>query len=683
MRQVQLYIDGEQVELFKDESISLTQTIQNVKDIGKVFANFTQSFNLPATKANNKIFSHYYNYDIDNGFDARKKVAARIELNYLPFQTGKIKLDGVQLKDNKAYSYKVTFYGEVVDLKDILGDDKLNSLNWLSGFSVTYSGTQISTHLQSGPFNLTNSIDSVSYTGAWCIPLISNTTRIYYQSGVTPPDYFNADGTINPAGANLLPSANDNGVYYEELSYAIRVWLIVKAIEETYPDITFSSDSFIKQTSNPQFYNLYMWMLREKGYPFKDIGLLEVLYDGNTVDVSSMTNVILRADYLYIYGLIGGQVVNYDLTIRSSGSYDYTVTVKKDGVVYVQKGGVAGADVVISGVLTNSSTGYQIYIQSTPDGSVSYTAQWELEQTTLGESHDYGIGSGVVISTTLSFNAQDHIPTMRVIDFLTGLFKMFNLTAYKNAAGEIVVKPLDDYYTSTEHDITSYVDVNESQVDVALPFKDISFEYKGRGSRYAKLYEQTEGIGWGTVEYKVDNEIFGDTYKVEVPFEHMQFDKTPSVTVQTGSSVDDSNQSYYGAPVLFYPYRVLGGDGISFLTGPATSTNIFSYTIPLNSVDINSATNDDSIHFGEEVNEYNPTQTFAGSLFANYYQSYIEDTFNPKRRLTKIKAKLPVKFLMTYSLADIIVIANRKYRINSITTNLNTGESDLELLNII
>ena len=61
MRQVQLYIDGEQVELFKDESISLTQTIQNVKDIGKVFANFTQSFNLPATKANNKIFKHYYN----------------------------------------------------------------------------------------------------------------------------------------------------------------------------------------------------------------------------------------------------------------------------------------------------------------------------------------------------------------------------------------------------------------------------------------------------------------------------------------------------------------------------------------------------------------------------------------------------------------------------------------------
>ena len=33
MRKVQLFISGEQVELFDDESISLTQTIQNVKDI--------------------------------------------------------------------------------------------------------------------------------------------------------------------------------------------------------------------------------------------------------------------------------------------------------------------------------------------------------------------------------------------------------------------------------------------------------------------------------------------------------------------------------------------------------------------------------------------------------------------------------------------------------------------------
>ena len=45
------------VELFKDESIVLTQAIQDVKDIEKIFADFTKTFNVPASRTNNKIFN--------------------------------------------------------------------------------------------------------------------------------------------------------------------------------------------------------------------------------------------------------------------------------------------------------------------------------------------------------------------------------------------------------------------------------------------------------------------------------------------------------------------------------------------------------------------------------------------------------------------------------------------------
>ena len=34
---LQLYIEGQEVELFKDESITLSQSIQDVKDISKIF----------------------------------------------------------------------------------------------------------------------------------------------------------------------------------------------------------------------------------------------------------------------------------------------------------------------------------------------------------------------------------------------------------------------------------------------------------------------------------------------------------------------------------------------------------------------------------------------------------------------------------------------------------------------
>ena len=50
MLNLQLYIEGTEVELFKDESVSLTQTLQNVKDISKIFTDFTKTFNVPASK---------------------------------------------------------------------------------------------------------------------------------------------------------------------------------------------------------------------------------------------------------------------------------------------------------------------------------------------------------------------------------------------------------------------------------------------------------------------------------------------------------------------------------------------------------------------------------------------------------------------------------------------------------
>ena len=108
---LELYIDNIRVDLFKDEAITLTDTQQNVRDIGLVFAPFSQQFNLPASSTNNKIFKHYYNYDITNGFDARIRVSAILKLNGVDFKIGKVKLNSVSLKNNKAYSYKVVFFG--------------------------------------------------------------------------------------------------------------------------------------------------------------------------------------------------------------------------------------------------------------------------------------------------------------------------------------------------------------------------------------------------------------------------------------------------------------------------------------------------------------------------------------------------------------------------------------------
>ena len=142
----------ELADTFKDETISLTQSIKNIKDIAKVQTDFTKSFTLPASKVNNKIFKHYYRGDLFEGFDARFLMPAKIKLNGNDFKDGKIRLLGVKMKDNKPSSYKVNFTGSTVSLKTTFGDDELSDLPYLDVFNHTYSVTIVLRHtqLQSG-----------------------------------------------------------------------------------------------------------------------------------------------------------------------------------------------------------------------------------------------------------------------------------------------------------------------------------------------------------------------------------------------------------------------------------------------------------------------------------------------------------------------------------------------------
>ena len=105
--------------------------------------------------------------------------------------------------------------------------------------------------------------------------------------------------------------------------------------------------------------------------------------------------------------------------------------------------------------------------------------------------------------------------------------------------------------------------------------------------------------------------------------------------------------------------------------------------MPSNSVAFASGTSTANINFKLEPNEYTGDETFTGTLFQNYYSTYIGQVFDSKNRISKIKAKLPLSILLNYSLADKFRILGTEYRINSITTNLTTGEADIELLNVL
>ena len=170
MQELQLFIGKERVDLFKDESVSFTQSIQDIRDIDKIFADFTKTFNVPASKKNNQIFKHYYNFDIDNGFDARFRVDATLEINTLPFKKGNVRLEGVKLQNERAHTYRITFFGNTVVLKDIVGSDKISDLD-LDAYKEPYNPDRVEDLLFADPT-----------TEDVICPLITHTQRLFFDS---------------------------------------------------------------------------------------------------------------------------------------------------------------------------------------------------------------------------------------------------------------------------------------------------------------------------------------------------------------------------------------------------------------------------------------------------------------------------------------------------------------------
>ena len=693
MQIAQLYIEGQRVDMFDDVSVSITDTIKNVRDVSKVFTEYSQTFSLPASKTNNKIFKHFYNNDIQDGFDARIRVPANIELNSIPFKRGYIKLEGVDLKNNTANTYRITFFGNTISLKNLLGDDLLSSLSWLDNFSKKPNGdnlkileSDIKEYLTT---SITKSVDSVDYVAPIQVPLITHTQRLFYNS------HSSANEDENIAYTN----GNVHGVKYNELKYALKLSIIIKAIEEKY-GLNFSDDFF--KGGDSSFDNLYMWLHRSKGkvtsgeqletsiYTVNDFSDY-ILYNGSFMENSVLT---LYDGYYY-----NNQVLKLSL-ITANTTVDYSVIVFRDGVPVYSASGLNGSTTNVSIPVSNNSS-YTIQVSSAEtitfqraDWSYTY---YDDEEDFIWETYT---SSSFSITTSIDFNIAQQIPKMKVLDFLTSLFKMFNLVAYVEGS-EMVIKTLDDYYDNpsaySPYDITKYVDVNSSQINSVLPFREVVYSYKGLGTFLAKQHEQLFNEDWGTEEYKgSDGLILSEgLFKSEIPFEHMKFERlidlnTSELTdVQWGFCVDDNKDSYIGNPLIFYMTRKVlpQGKPISFVDEVNDSNeaidhvSITSYYVPSNS-DFEATQVEDrqSINFSAEKDEWDLV-TKRESLFNRYHKNYISNVFNESNRLKKISAYLPLRILYKYTLADRFVYSGKSYKINSIETDFYTGKSDIELIN--
>ena len=698
------------VDLLNDENISLTQVIQDIRDIDKVFTDYSRTFNLPASEINNKLFKHWYNPDIQ-GFDANIQSEAKIELNYQAFREGKVKLQEVTMKDNRPHTYKITFFGKTVSLNNTLGEDKLNDLVWLDNFAFTNSAANVKTGLETG-FNVT--VDSVTYNNAIIHPLISIEQRYIFNSTGNDTD----GGNVSTSGSNNT----QRGVMPEDLKPAIKASLVIKAIEEQY-NINFKSSEFFDST---EFSNLYLWLHRNKG-------AIEATSSKVINETFNCTNVVPAS---------GSTACNFFSTTTEAqfvdGKYKIEKTSTLSGfatqVIITPAGGFTTQNYTIQvinelnneilGQLSGTGTltlavgfdylGNEMVIGEKKEivvkiiSAAAFTFASQIDVQVNGDSVDErrarynqaATSTSTIASTLLPAN---EIPDIKIIDFLKGLFKMFNLTAFLNSSDEIVVKNLDDFYSdsTTTHDLSKYIIKDQHTVSEALPFSSINFKYPEPTTKLAQAFNNINNREYGFLQYIADASK-SNSYEIETPFSHLLYERLTDLNdssytdIHYGLCVDESDNTVLPKPLLFYGiYNTSISQDINFvqstrpegggLAPAGTQSAISNYWMPHNANELGSASTAPAfnLNFGSEINSYTLTD-YGGqnnSLFLKFHKNFILRTFNTKTRIFKFKAVLPLKFLLTYSLADKIFISGRAFTINKITTDLQTGKSTLELLN--
>jgi hypothetical protein len=702
---IQLYIESERVELFKDESVTITDSIQNVKDIEKVFTAFSQSFSVPASKTNNKVFKHYYNFDIDSGFDGRKKVSATIELNNIPFKTGKIKLEGVDMKNNKPHTYRITFFGDIVELKDKLGEKKLSELDFSAYQPLNYDPATVEAKLTT----------EESSTNHIIAPLITHSQRLFYDSDTASDVADSGDLHYHSGGGQHV-----HGVKWNELKYAIRVNKIIEQIETDF-GLSFSSD-FFKNTSIEEFDHLFLWLHRKSG-AVEDLSgstsTFETTIDGWTpVTVSKsgepysfvLTETTLTTN-IPTFGLTSGSspsaptargLTDFEVQLTTSDTDEYDIALLRDGTTVFNKTGHTSDITIEAGVdFIYAAGSYELVITST--SQISFTNIIWFADYKVPKSADITVDSSngatgaYNTNSSFTFNINKQIPDIKILDFLTGIFKMFNLTAFV-VDGVIQVKPLNDFYTGTDtYDITEFVDVNSSKVDVALPFKEVRFKFKDTKTFLANKFSELNNRNWGEIFYNEGQDLAEKEYKIEVPFGHFLYERLvdqntgTTKNIQWGYSVDSNQSPYLGSPLLFYPiaFNSSSIDPISFIDAVDLNNVAISHkalsdvlvNMPFNTVTTLGSFNAFQLNFNTEKSEWSGDTDHYQSLFVKYYKDYIQSVFNTKQRLTKLKAYLPMRILLNYGLGDRFIVAGNQYKINSISTNLLTGQSDIELIN--
>lgn len=660
-----IYIGTERLELFEDESIVIKSSVAKIEDITKIFTDTSNDFTVPASDKNNAIFEHWYESNLINGFDARKKVPAVIELSGINFKVGKIRLNKVNFKHNQPESYSLDFFGNLVDLKDKLQDDKLTDLD-LSALDFVYNSTNAKTKLQT--------VGDVSFSLLSKRRLLYDSVNTIETNDKQTNIYYNND-------------SNTSGLKTSDLTASVKQLKIIEAIESKY-NFNFSRDFF----GSYDFTNQFLALSGTNTTVPSQIPIANV--NSSPVDPTVNGNTMLADGYgttldretKSIQLSIGTQLNSLDV--------EYNIYIESDGKIVCKKENLKGINTIevannnVQGGLKN----VKFFVESSQ--SIEYFSYMVRFRSNTPKIYRYD--SGFVTTNTL-FKVSKRLPDLKVIDYLKGIFKMSKLVAVPQKDGSIYINTLVNYYRNGEiYDLSDYIDYKNHTVSAGKILNEIKYNFEDGQTILNQQFKKRYNVGYGDLELSIYDEngklIDGTKLDFKLPFEQIVYEKVIDI-----SDTENTSQIQYGLlqnenldfvtikPHIHYienkttPLVVVDPLIIKYIPDDQTAIYIDSWNIPVHVLDTINQTY--STTFGTEFNEFDNV-IINNTIYSNYHKKYIELIFNVQKREYNFKAiNVPTEIVLKLNLNDVIEIRGKFYRIDSFETNTNDNNVTFKLIN--
>ena len=485
---------------------------------------------------------------------------------------------------------------------------------------------------------------------------------------------------VGGGGSNDI---NDNAgqILYNELFPAVKIKKIFDVIATKY-GVTFNGNFL----SNDRFDKCFLWCKNQKDVTF--------ITEAEAIDFSTVTYVA-GSTPTYSSASASGNSIHYEHTplaamVNSEFKIDVSVTPSDLNIPYyidVYRGGTFSHTVTNTGIATNTvindfnSVGlnetitleYRADLQMNVNTFIK--AYWEV--TIFGTSAPVDMIHITCPQQTLTANAPlaSWCPEMKVADFFSGVLQVFNLTCYGTDANVFQIEPLEDWYNLGEmHDITEYTEVDKIDIARVPLYSSVAFKYQESESVINKGFRGLFKREYGNTEHSFQYD--GGEFTVELPFENLMQQRFTGTDTQVGYSLDENLNAYTPKPCLMY-MNTNQATSIKFYDGSATQT-ITNYMPFGQDLTVNSQT-DFSLNFSADRSTFTNQPSF-DNLYATYYENYLLNLFNLRNRLVSVKTHLPISLLTTLKLNDRLVIRDKRYVINEMKSNLNTGQVDFTLL---